>query len=89
MNYSLICSQGRVGDKSNNTIRGAKLTAKALEQHFSIKAKIVGVPSPAKNDNWQECLPEASNTLNDLQKEISRTLSSKVQSTPCIKYMLS
>ena len=74
MSYSLICSQGRVGDKTNNTIRGAMLTAKALEKHLNVKAKVVGTPSPAKNDNWEECLPEASKTLGLLQRETRNSL---------------
>lgn len=74
MSYRLICSQGRVGDKTDTTLRGAKLTAEALEQNFGIQATIIGSPSPGQDDNWKECLPKASKTLDLLQGEVQTSL---------------
>lgn len=77
MTYNLLCSQGRVGDKTINTLQGAKLTAQALEKYFDIKYTTVGYPSPAKDDKWTECLPEASVTLELMQDQLRKSLSKK------------
>lgn len=70
----VICSQGRIGDKSDSTLRGAKATAKLLEDRFNIHATIVGNPSPGKDDKWTECLHEAAETLEHLRSEVERSL---------------
>lgn len=70
----IICSQGRIGDKSDATLRGAKLTAEWLAERFHTNPTIVGRPSPAKQDKWTEALPEAAETLALLQSEVQRSL---------------
>ncbi|MFI8417235.1 arginase family protein [Serratia sp. NPDC078593] len=74
MMYQIICSQGRVGDKTDSTLRGAKLTADLLEQKLGMKATFLGNPSPGKDDTWETCLPEAATTLTQLQSELRQDL---------------
>ncbi len=77
MHFDLIVSQGRVGDKTAQTIAGAAHTAKALEQQFGAKGISVGKFSEPKNDTWKESLPEAKNTLNEISTAFSERLPAK------------
>lgn len=75
MSFQIICSQGRVGDRSDRMLEGAKLTAEKLAQKYETTPNYIGKRSPAKNDDWSVALPEAGKTLDQLQSELSRCLS--------------
>lgn len=74
MSFQILCSQGRVADRSERMLEGAKLTADKLALHYGLTPNYVGQRSPAKSDDWSLALPEAQNTLDLLQTEISRLL---------------
>ncbi|CAO97798.1 arginase family protein [Erwinia tasmaniensis] len=74
MQVKIICSQGRVGDKTDATLRGAKLTADTLGRKFKRKISYIGKFSPCKNDQWKDSLPEAAPTLALLQGELQQCL---------------
>lgn len=76
MSFQLICSQGRVGDRTERMLEGAKLTAEELSQRYQLTPNYIGRRSPAKIDDWSVALPEAQTTLDKLQTELSRCLSS-------------
>lgn len=73
MMITIIVSQGRVADRTDGMIKGAALTAKALEVNYGIKPVYLGVPSPSCNDNWDISLPQAKETLNLLQNRLQTT----------------
>ena len=97
MKIHAICSQGRVGDRTNRTSKGAVLTAKSFESRYNLKAEYIGEYFPAKNDNWRECLQEAQGNLikiraalenriaaNDLIFVASNTCSASLATLPVV-----
>ncbi|CAK1862854.1 arginase family protein [Vibrio crassostreae] len=74
MSFQILCSQGRVADRSDRMLEGAKLTADKLALHYDLTPNFVGQRSPAKPDDWSLALPEAQKTLDLLQSEISQLL---------------
>ncbi|MVF14802.1 arginase family protein [Ketobacter sp. MCCC 1A13808] len=76
MNFNLIYSQGRVGDKTEHTIRGAALTAQELEYMQGSKGVCVGKWHPPASDDWSTCLPQAQETLVSLKKAVSISIKS-------------
>jgi arginase len=73
--FELLVSQGRIADRSPGAILGAELTASAVQRATGIKPTIVGVPSASKTDDWSTSLPEAIETLKDIQANISAIIS--------------
>lgn len=73
MTYQLTVSQGRIADRTSGAILGAKLTAEALANLAGLQPTIIGVPSPAKNDDWSVSLREAQESLRGLQNAVSST----------------
>lgn len=89
MSFQILCSQGRVADRSERMLEGAKLTADKLALHYGLTPNYVGQRSPAKSDDWSLALPEAQNTLDLLQTEISRLLANgEPPRLICIEYLL-
>ncbi|MFW8634246.1 arginase family protein [Cribrihabitans pelagius] len=76
MDFNLIVSQGRAADKTARTIKGAALTAAALEETFGVKALSVGEPSPPAEDDWTDSLPQAKPTLEAVRAAVSRSVES-------------
>jgi arginase family enzyme len=72
--FDLIFSQGRIGDKTAQTIKGAALTAQALERQYGIKGISVGKFFPPANDDWRISLPQAEETLAGLRQAITASI---------------
>ena len=70
MTLRLMVSQGRIDDRSPNAVLGAALTAEVLAKHLGLDAKVIGVPSPHKMDDWRESLPAARATLAGIAAEV-------------------
>lgn len=66
MNISLICSQGRVADRTNNTLAGSMYAAKHLASILKISQITVGKPTPAEQDKWPESLDKARDHLSKM-----------------------
>lgn len=73
----LILSQGRIADRKNGTIEGARRTAGMLAEYLGQEANVVGRPSPAAVDDWSESLPAAMETLNALQNAVTNALAAR------------
>ncbi|PJD90406.1 MAG: arginase [Legionella sp.] len=91
----LIVSQGRVADKTAQTIVGAARTAQALERKYAIKGQYIGKPTPPANEDWRVSLLQAKETLlalgqavitsiqnNNLTVMISNTCPASIASLP-------
>ncbi|WP_187290073.1 arginase family protein [Chromohalobacter israelensis] len=72
--FDLILSQGRLADRKDGTIKGAKLTAQALADEYSITPITCGRPSAALNDNWKQSLSAGSEVLNEIELAIESSL---------------
>ena len=77
MKFNLIASQGRIADKTELTIKGAALTAGALERRYGVKAITVGTPSPPAQEDWRVSLSQAKETLVALQEAITTSVESR------------
>lgn len=73
---NLIVSQGRVADKTAQTIVGAACTAKALERKYQIKARYIGKPAQPANDDWRVSLPQAKETLLEVGQAVMASIQS-------------
>lgn len=74
MPFDLILSQGRIADRTPGAIKGAALTAEALEPFVDGRRTVVGTPSPAAEDDWTASLPQAAETLAGLRGAIVASL---------------
>ncbi len=70
----LILSQGRIADRKDGTIEGARLTAKPIEQSLGVAAQSYGTPAPAKVDDWTDSLAQADATLRGLSEAVENGL---------------
>ncbi|WP_336645489.1 arginase family protein [Microbacterium sp. USHLN186] len=71
----LIVSQGRVGDRTDGALPGARKVARALSELLGVQPRIVGTPSSARLDDWSESLPAARETLAGLRAGLDDVLS--------------
>ncbi|HRP78119.1 MAG TPA: arginase family protein [Aquamicrobium sp.] len=74
MGFDLILSQGRVADRTPGAIKGAALTAAAIEPLIDGDRRVIGAPSPMADDDWTASLPQAHPTLAGLRDAIGRSL---------------
>lgn len=74
MNFDLIVSQGRIADRTPGAIRGAALTARALEPLVGGKRTDVGEPEAPDDDDWRVSLPQAQKTLSGLHAALTESL---------------
>lgn len=65
--YSLIVSQGRVADRTDGALVGARLAGAALSDLLGLEATVIGAPAPAVTDDWSAALPQAEATLTGLR----------------------
>ena len=72
--FKIIVSQGRIADRKERTIEGARQTAQALEPATSSKATVIGTPAPARDDDWTDSLAQAKDTLTGLASSVSNCL---------------
>lgn len=70
----LIVSQGRVADRTPNAIKGAHLTARALERSYGLTAQTIGRSMPAMIDDWRASLPQAKETLDGLRRKVAASI---------------
>lgn len=66
--FNLIVSQGRIADRSNGMIDGAKLTAERIKNKYNVDPLFLGEFSPAKMDRWPDSLTSAKDNLSLIQK---------------------
>lgn len=69
--FSLIVSQGRVADRTNGALVGARRVGAELSTVLGIDAVVVGTPSPARDDDWSAALPQAQETLDGLRRAVT------------------
>jgi arginase/N-omega-hydroxy-L-arginine amidinohydrolase len=68
--FSLIVSQGRVADRTDGALVGARRTASALSELLGLTPNIVGEPASAVTDDWTIALPQAAATLEGLRDAV-------------------
>lgn len=68
--YSLIVSQGRVADRTDGALIGARRVGAALSTLLSVEPVVVGTPSAGRVDDWTVALPEAAETLTGLRDAV-------------------
>lgn len=74
LSFELIVCQGRVADRTPGAIKGAALTADALEAHINCRRTNVGTPFQAEHDDWRVSLPQAQKTLSELRAAVMQSL---------------
>lgn len=72
--FGLIVSQGRVADRTDGALLGARAAAEALEAYLGRTATVVGSPGPAAVDDWSAALPSAQATLEGLRDAVTAVL---------------
>lgn len=72
--FGIIVSQGRVADRTDGALRGAREAATALADYLEVTPVVVGSPSPAAVDDWTEALPAARETLEGLRDAVTMVL---------------
>lgn len=72
--FGLIVSQGRVADRTDGALRGARATADALGEYLGIEPRVVGTPSPILTDDWSAALPAAHDTLTGLRDALGTAM---------------
>lgn len=76
MPIDLIISQGRVGDRTSGALPGALAAGQAIGRMLGLQPRIIGTPSPARTDDWSECLPDATETLRGLRDAVQAAFDS-------------
>jgi arginase len=72
--FGLIVSQGRVADRTDGALRGARAAGEALGAYLGGTPVVVGTPEPSTVDDWSVALPAARDTLTDLAGALSASL---------------
>lgn len=72
--YSLIVSQGRVADRTDGALIGARRVGEAVSSLLSIEAQTIGTPTPGVVDDWTTALPEAEQTLQGIRAALQDAL---------------
>lgn len=70
----VLVSQGRIADRSSQTIIGAKLAADAVAQRYNASIQLIGTPSEPTADDWTRSLPQACKTLNALSAALAAAI---------------
>ncbi|WP_336640363.1 arginase family protein [Microbacterium sp. USHLN272] len=69
--FSLIVSQGRVADRTDGALVGARRVGDALSTLLRTPATTIGTPSPSRTDDWSTALREAKDTLHGLRDAVA------------------
>lgn len=72
--YSLIVSQGRVADRTDGALVGARRVGAAVSDLLGLEPEVIGTPTPSAVDDWSVALPEASGTLNGLRAAVQTAI---------------
>ncbi|CAH0178086.1 arginase family protein [Microbacterium sp. Bi121] len=73
-NFGLIVSQGRVADRTDGALLGARAAADALEEYLGTTAVVTGSPEAGRIDDWTAALPAAQDTLHGLRDAVADSL---------------
>lgn len=74
--YSLIVSQGRVADRTDGALIGARRVGAAVASLLAQEPVVIGTPSPSTVDDWSVALPEANETLTGLRTAVQEAIDS-------------
>ena len=77
--FKLIVSQGRIADRSNGMIDGAKLTAERIKHKYNVNPLFLGEFSPAKMDSWPDSLSSAKDNLLLIQNSFNNCVKSGIK----------
>ncbi|AVL97146.1 arginase [Microbacterium sp. str. 'China'] len=80
--FALILNQGRVADRTDGALVGARRVADALSSLLRQEPVVVGTPEPARLDDWSVALPEAADTLAGLRAAVQEAIAG--QATPLL-----
>ena len=72
--YSLIVSQGRVADRTDGALQGARRVGETLASLLGLEAVVVGTPTPSTVDDWSVALPQAKETLDGLCEAVQHAV---------------
>ncbi|MCI1018096.1 arginase family protein [Microbacterium sp. C5A9] len=72
--FSLIVSQGRVADRTDGALVGARRVGSALSELLDLEQTIIGTPTPAADDDWSVALPQAEATLTGLRHAVTAAI---------------
>ncbi|MFJ4225087.1 arginase family protein [Microbacterium sp. NPDC089695] len=74
--FSLIVSQGRVADRTDGALVGARLVGDALARLLDTEPQVIGSPTGSVTDDWSAALPEAEATLHGLRDAVGAAIDS-------------
>ncbi len=74
MDFDLIVSQGRLGDRSSNALLGARLAGERFARRYGLRTRKFGTPFPNSTDDWTHALPQARETLTPIQNAVTQSL---------------
>ena len=72
--FALILNQGRVADRTDGALVGARRVADALSGLLGQEPVVVGSPEPSRVDDWSVALPEAAETLAGLRRAVQEAI---------------
>ncbi|MEV4735138.1 MULTISPECIES: arginase family protein [unclassified Microbacterium] len=72
--FSLIVSQGRVADRTDGALVGARLVGEALSGLLGVEQQVIGTPTASRTDDWSEALPAAKATLHGLRDAVAAAI---------------
>ncbi|QNA92632.1 MULTISPECIES: arginase family protein [unclassified Microbacterium] len=72
--YSLIISQGRVADRTDGALVGARRVGDAVSSLLGLEPEVIGSPEPSRVDDWSTALPEAQETLTGLRRAVREAI---------------
>lgn len=72
--FSLIVSQGRVADRTDGALVGARRVGDALSTLLDVTPTTIGTPSASRTDDWSTALPEATETLLGLRHAVAAAI---------------
>ncbi|WP_337006175.1 MULTISPECIES: arginase family protein [unclassified Microbacterium] len=80
--FSLIVNQGRVADRTDGALVGARRVGAALSTLLAVEPRVIGAPTPSAVDDWSTALPEAEETLRGLRAAVQEAIAA--ETTPLL-----
>ncbi|MGW9156102.1 arginase family protein [Microbacterium sp. NPDC055665] len=72
--YSLIVSQGRVADRTDGALVGARRVGESVASLLDLEPQVIGTPTASTVDDWSVALPQAEETLTGLRDALQSAL---------------
>ncbi|WP_449408232.1 arginase family protein [Microbacterium maritypicum] len=72
--FSLIVSQGRVADRTDGALVGARLVGDALADLLGTEQNVIGSPTASRTDDWSDALLQAESTLHGLRDAVGSAI---------------